>query len=389
MTPADEPTALVRGCGPTGALAALALADAGWQVQLHDPSNRERLLARQRAYALTHSSHALLARLNLWAAVVPALVPFQQLLLADLGSGSASVCFAAAELGLGSVGWIAQHKGLMGPLLEALERHPAVQLNLGAGQPRADTTAAPAQTATRFDLIVAADGPHSPSREALGINCWRWTYGQHCLTAQVDLRGSAPDQAWELFRPEGPLALLPLGGRRVQLVWSAAPARCRQLQERSADAFLDQLAGALPDHLQPDQLAVGAQSFEVGLALARRLQRGRTVLVGESAHCSHPVGGQGLNLCWRDVAELHRLAGKVRQGRLRAQALPRQYALRRWPDLLLTLAATDLLVRIFSNRAAVLLPLRRLALSGLARCRPLRHLSLAVMTHGPCRIWRR
>ncbi|MBM5809468.1 MAG: 2-octaprenyl-6-methoxyphenol 4-monooxygenase [Cyanobacteria bacterium M_surface_9_m1_291] len=383
MTPALLPTALVRGCGPTGAVAALALADAGWNVHLHDPSGRERLLARERAYALTQSSRVLLARLQLWEALEPGLVPFQQLQLADLGSGATGVCFAAAELGLGAVGWIAQHHALMGPLLQALEQHPAIELDLGAAQPN------PAALATTPDLIVAADGPHSPSREALGIGSWRWSYGQHCLTAQVDLRGSAPDQAWELFRPEGPLALLPLGGRRVQLVWSAAPERCRQLQELGADAFLDHLAGALPDRFQPDQLAVRAQSFEVGLALARRLQRGRTLLVGESAHCSHPVGGQGLNLCWRDVAVLHRLAGRVSQRRLRAERLPRHYALRRWPDLLLTLAATDLLVRIFSNRAPLLVPLRRLALNGLAHSRALRHLSLAVMTHGPCRLWRR
>jgi len=184
------------------------------------------------------------------------------------------------------------------------------------------------------------------------------------------------------------MALLPLGGQRVQLVWSAAPARCRQLQTLTANGFLDHLAGVLPDRFQPDQLITGPQSFDVGLALARRLQRGRTLLLGESAHCSHPVGGQGLNLCWRDVAVLHRLARRVQAGRLGASALPRQYALRRWPDLLLTLAATDLLVRVFSNRNAVLLPLRRLALAVLARSQVLRRVTLGVMTHGPCRLTR-
>ncbi|MFZ9229223.1 MAG: FAD-dependent monooxygenase [Prochlorococcaceae cyanobacterium] len=374
------PLALVRGCGPTGALAALALCDAGWRVQLHDPSSKEQLLARQRAYALTHSSQMLLQRLNLWDELAAQLIAFGQLDLADLGSGSAQVCFDADALGLSAVGWIAEHRALMQVLLQALESSDSVQLSLG--------TAAPADNSCSVDLIVAADGPQSPTRSTLGIDCWRWHYGQQCLTAQVDLRGSSAQQAFELFRPEGPMALLPLGGQRVQLVWSAAPARCRQLQTLTANGFLDHLAGVLPDRFQPDQLITGPQSFDVGLALARRLQRGRTLLLGESAHCSHPVGGQGLNLCWRDVAVLHRLARRVQAGRLGASALPRQYALRRWPDLLLTLAATDLLVRVFSNRNAVLLPLRRLALAVLARSQVLRRVTLGVMTHGPCRLTR-
>ena len=376
--PTDTARALVRGCGPSGALAALALAEAGWSVVLQDPSQADQLLARQRAYALTHSSRALLRRLNLWEALAPGLVPFSQLELADLGSGAAPVSFEASAHGLDAVGWIAQHSSLMAVMLQALEQQPGLQLQLGCN-PSGGTGG------SGFDLIVVADGPQSATRSALGIDSWRWSYGQQCLTAQVDLRGSAPDQAFELFRPEGPMALLPLGNQRVQLVWSAPPGRCRQLQGLGANGFLDHLAGVLPDRFQPDQLAVAPQSFDVGLALARRLGRGHTLLLGESAHCSHPVGGQGLNLCWRDVAVLHRLAKRVSRGQLRAEALPRHYALRRWPDLLLTLAATDLLVRLFSNRNPVLLPLRRLVLALLARSRVLRGLSLAVMTHGPCR----
>ena len=375
---AASPSALVRGCGPTGALAALALCDAGWRVELHDPSNKDQLLGRQRAYALTHSSQLLLQRLNLWDGLAAQCVAFGQLDLADLGSGGAEVCFDADALGLSAVGWIAEHRPLMQGLLRALETSDSVQLSLG--------TSAPSENGSSCDLIVAADGPQSPTRNRLGIDCWHWHYGQQCLTAQVDLRGSSADKAFELFRPEGPMALLPLSGQRVQLVWSASPARCRQLQTLTANGFLDHLAGVLPDRFQPDQLLVAPQSFEVGLALARRLQRGRTLLIGESAHCSHPVGGQGLNLCWRDVAVLHRLARRVQAGRLGAAALPRQYALRRWPDLVLTLAATDLLVRVFSNRAALLLPLRRLALAVLARSRVLRRITLGVMTHGPCRL---
>ena len=56
--PTAQPTALVRGCGPTGALAALALADAGWAVTLVDPAEPSRVLQRQRAYAFTQIGRA-------------------------------------------------------------------------------------------------------------------------------------------------------------------------------------------------------------------------------------------------------------------------------------------------------------------------------------------
>ena len=381
-TQTPQPTALVRGCGPTGALAALALADAGWTVTLADPAEPSRLLLRQRAYAFTHSSSALLQRLGLWQRLEPQLVGFTTLQLADLGSSPEPVRFGCADLGssASAVGWIGLHTPLLQTLLDALETHPAIALRLGADAQ--GSAASPA-----VDLIVAADGPHSPSRDGLGIAQWQWSYQQSCLTAQVQLRGTEPQQAWELFRPEGPLALLPLEApNTVQLVWSASPERCRRLERLSPDGFLDHLAGALPDRFQPDALLVAPQSFDVGLAVARRLHRGHTVLVGESAHRSHPVGGQGLNLCWRDVATLHRLARRVRGGQLSIAELPRQYSARRWPDVLLTLAATDLLVRLFSNRLPLLLPLRRTALRLLTHVPLLRRLSLVVMTQGPCRL---
>jgi 2-octaprenyl-6-methoxyphenol hydroxylase len=379
--------AQVNGAGPTGALAALALAEAGWQVDIRDPLPAATLLQRSRAYAFSHSSQRLLETLGLWEALQRVMVRFRSLQLLDLAI-SQQVPFALADLGPrlaaapgAAVGWVAQHRPLMTVLLERLVAHPAIRLELGSPPLAAECVSPP-------DLIVAADGPHSPTRAALGIGALQLAYRQNCLTALVQLRGSADDQAWELFRPEGPFAVLPLGEGLFQLVWSAPAHRCRQLESLGDAAFLDALAGALPDRFQPDALVDEPRAFPVSLLLARHLHRGSTVLVGESGHRCHPVGGQGLNLCWRDVAQLHRLARRVRAGRLAATRLPAAYARRRWPDLLLTLVATDLLVRVFSNRSPLLLPLRRLALLLLARLAPLRRLSLAAMTQGPCQLLR-
>ncbi len=380
--------ARVNGAGPTGALAALALADAGWRVTLVDPLDRGQLLQSSRGYAFTHSSQLLLIRLGLWPELRAVMVPFTNLELADLAIAR-QVSFGSTDLAPGrhktpdgppdgAVGWIAAHRPLMKVLHDRLAANPAVALRLGSTA----ATAAASEQEPSWDLLVAADGALSPSREALGIGVWQHSYRQNCLTTQVELRGCGEHQAWELFRPEGPFAVLPLGGRRFQLVWSAPQARCRQLESLPDVSFLDALAGALPAHLQPDALVEQPRAFPVQLLLARRLHRGRAILLGESGHRCHPVGGQGLNLCWRDVAVLHQLALRAAAGRLPVQRLPAAYGSRRWPDLLLTLAATDLLVRLFSNRQPLLLPLRHLALLSLARFAPLRRLSLALMGDG-------
>ena len=381
--------ARVIGAGPTGSLAALALAEAGWTVSLEDPLSPGALLARQRAYAFTHSSRRLLENLGLWDGVEPLLVPFRSLRLLDAGL-QRGLTFLPDDLpqpsnpgSMAPIGWIGRHAPLMEHLLERLERHPAITLHLGGSPPHEAITAP--------QLVVAADGPASATRTALGIGSWGWDYGQQCLTAEVELRGGDPGQAWELLRPEGPFAVLPLGNGLSQLVWSAPASRCRQLASLPPAAFLDSLMAVLPDPLEPDALRDQPRAFPVGLRLARRLSRGTTVLVGESAHRCHPVGGQGLNLCWRDVAVLHRLATRAASGSLPPHRLAAAYGRRRWPDLVLVLMATDFLVRLHSNRHPLLLPLRSAALTLLAASHPLRRLVLGVMTDGLPRLrpWRR
>ena len=380
------PKALVRGAGPAGALAALALADAGWTVTLVDPSPPSRLLASPRAYAFTHSSRRLLRRLGLWERLSPVLQAFDHLDLADLGSRR-GFRFGPADLwgasrGSEPVGWIGAHRQLMEVLLAQVEANGAIHLRLGAAA--SPVEAAERMEAADADLIVAADGSLSPTREGLGIGLWRHAYGQHCLAAQVTLRGAPPATAWERLRPEGPFALLPMVEGRFQVVWSAPGWRCRQLESLSPAAFLDALAPVLPAGIDVASLEETPRVFPVQLQLARRLHQGRTIFLGETAHRCHPVGGQGLNLSWRDVNVLHRLAQRARAGRLPLDRLAASYGRRRWLDLCLTLLITDGLVRLFSNRHPLLLAVRKPALVLFSRAPWLRRCLLGVMTNGPC-----
>ena len=369
----------VMGAGPTGCMTALALAQLNQRVVVFDPQASDALRCRSRAYAITHSSRRLMQRLGLWDELLNDLVAFEQLDLRDLAAGR-QVLFLADDLALknrghSGIGWILDHRPLMTVLLRRLQQSPHVHLHLGG-------SAAPIPSPD--SLVIAADGPSSPTRESWGIHCWQHRYRQGCLTAKVILRGVQANQACELFRPEGPLAVLPLGNDQFQVVWSAPMQRCQDRSALPPSEFLDQLAGILPQGIDPDLLLDQPRAFPQQWMLAHRLSRGRGVLVGEAGHRCHPVGGQGLNLCWRDVDVL---VTSVQKGGS-AKRIAARYGRQRWIDLILVGAATDLLVRFFSNRNSLLVGLRQIALPLLKSSHRLRQLSLRAMTDGPMQIGR-
>ena len=375
-------SASVFGAGPTGALLALGLARLGCSVTLQDPLDLDALGRRSRAYAITHSSRRLLQRLDLWDDLQPHLVPFRQLRLQD-ESVAPLVWFGADDLKAtnrahGVIGWILDHKPLMRLLLHRLEQQPDLTLRLGHPPSSLHSESAPCS-----DLLIAADGPRSPHRLAWGFPFWSRSYRQGCLTAKVLLRGATPGAAYEFFRSEGPFAVLPLGGQAYQVVWSAPLRRCQDLAGLDPSALLDRLATVLPDGLVPDALLDQPMAVPLQLSLAPRLGQRNQLLVGESGHRCHPVGGQGLNLCWRDVADLLDLVERHQHQSISVRRLVRRYSRSRLPDLLLVALSTDLLLRVFSNRSPLLLPIRALGLALMQRVPRLRRVALQAMSDGP------
>ena len=377
----------VFGAGPTGALLALGLARLGCSVRLLDPQSLHDLASRSRAYAITHSSRRLLQRLDLWDSLRSHLVPFRQLRLDDQAVDP-FVWFrvqdlASANRDADAIGWILDHKPLMQLLLQRLQLFDCVDMQLGGQLADADSS-----SGQKADLTIAADGPRSSHRQAWGFPFWSVPYRQGCLTLKVSLRGVPADTAYECFRAEGPFAVLPLGGTTYQLVWSAPLDLCRQRAALEPAALLDLLATVLPAGLRPDALLDQPFAVPLQLSLAPTLARGQRLLVGEAGHRCHPVGGQGLNLCWRDVADfLHQMdrfqAGSRTSTRRGLARLAKRYSRSRLLDLVLISAGTDALLRLFSNRFAPLLPLRSLGLMLMKRMPMLRRLALQAMTDGP------
>ena len=71
--------------------------------------------------------------------------------------------------------------------------------------------------------------------------------------------------------------------------------------------LLDYLSTLLPYGVEPDTIIDEPKSYPIKFSLNYSLHSGKYIYLGETAHTLHPVGGQGLNLCWRDVTCLTNL----------------------------------------------------------------------------------
>jgi 2-octaprenyl-6-methoxyphenol hydroxylase len=180
------------------------------------------------------------------------------------------------------------------------------------------------------------------------------------------------------LRRGGPLATLPLPGRRTGITWVERMAEARRLAGLgSAEllAELDVLTGGVLGQLE---LESGPAVYPLGAQHARHYVAPRLALVGDAAHGVHPIHAQGFNM---GVADVGALADSLLRARARGLDLGSgeallPYARARRGDNTRRLWLTDGLVRMFTADLAPLHTARSLALGAIERVAPLKRLAV-------------
>jgi putative polyketide hydroxylase len=166
----------------------------------------------------------------------------------------------------------------------------------------------------RADYLVAADGPRSPVREALGIGHTgagelfhnvSITFRAERLAAVV---GDRRFIVCYLTNPQGAGALLPVDNER-EWVFHAPwhPDRGETLEDFTDErcAELIRAATGVPDL---DVEVTGKAPWHAAERVAERYAHGRVFLVGDSAHEMSPTGAFGSNT---GIQDAHNLAWKL------------------------------------------------------------------------------
>jgi ubiquinone biosynthesis UbiH/UbiF/VisC/COQ6 family hydroxylase len=212
-------------------------------------------------------------------------------------------------------------------------------------------------------LVVGADGAQSWVRAQAGIRVHEHDYAQCGVVANFACALPHHDTAFQWFRADGVLALLPLPGNRASMVWSANEAHARDLMAMDARE-LAQCVGAAGDGvLGALETITPAASFPLKLQRVDHFVMPRLALVGDAAHNVHPLAGQGVNLGFRDARELARvLCDRGAQHDCGDYALLRRYERARREDVLSMQLATDGLQKLFGSQAVWLSRARNLGM---------------------------
>ncbi len=389
-TDAREYDVVIVGGGVIGNVAACALGQAGLKVAIVEAEAQSLASDRGQAYSINLLSVQVFEDLGLWQRIRPQVETYRSVQLSD-GDYRKVVQFSPQDLGRETIGYVAEHRILLEALQYGLNTLPNVDCICPATVietvKKGDQTivrlvqaSAPAQTLSA-KLVIAADGSRSPLRQAANITTYGWQYWQSCIVAFIQPEHPHKQTAYERFQPDGPFAILPLPNGLCRIVWTAPRAVADRMLTLNPDEFMAELRSRYGDHMGKLTLVGQPSVFPVRLLHSTRYVKPGLALIGDAAHCCHPVGGQGINLGIRDAAALVNVIEKAlaQDKDFAALSVLKQYERWRMGENLMVLGLTDTLTRVFSNKIWPIVLIRRVSLWILQDISPIRSLVLRHM----------
>ena len=379
---------IIVGGGMVGSALAASLANTDISIALIEPNaaqhppeqklSSEKLLSEKiscaeydtRVSAITAQSEALLTKLGIWQAISEQRKsPYQGMTVWD-AEGTGEVNFNANELHVPCLGTIVENREIVWALQNAVEQAHNITVirdcvsHIDNQDEHGQTPVFLASGNTlKTELLVGADGALSRIKQwGEFANC-EWDYQHHAIVATIEVEQSHQLTAWQRFRPEGPLAFLPLGShndKTCSIVWSTNEEECQQLLALDDEAFCQQLGLDFEQRLG-QVLNVGPRAaFPLRQRHAKNYVVSGIALIGDAAHTIHPLAGQGVNLGFKDVIALSEELLRANKAKLSLGDLNvlQRYERRRQGDNLLMMGAMEGFKRLFAAEQPLIRLLR-------------------------------
>lgn len=313
----------IIGGGMVGLTVAAALENSGLRIAIIEsklPDTELADLPDVRVSAISRASENILEHVGAWQGIVTRRAsPYSSMKVWEQDS-FARIEFEAEQIAQRNLGHIVENRVIQLSLLEKVSKQENVTLlapercsNIMFGESEAWLNLESGKAITA-KLVVGADGANSWLRQQVDIPLTHWDYGHSALVANIRTVESHDKTARQIFRPEGPLAFLPLGEDNLNsIVWSLDPLHAENLVSMSEEEFNKQLTAAFDNQLGLCKVEGERQAFPLKMRYAKDFVKERVVLVGDAAHTIHPLAGQGVNLGLADAAALAETINELHQ----------------------------------------------------------------------------
>lgn len=377
---------VIIGGGLVGASLAAALKHSGLTLALVESQSslmRDDTQAAaddwdSRIYAISPGSRSFLEQSGAWSLMDAGRVePVEEMRV--FGDTGAELDFSAYQMGVPELACILENRELQQALWKVLRQqenltivNPARCASLKVGEDAAELMLEDGR-ALHAKLVVGADGRDSWVRNQIGISAAPVDYQQHGVVANFSVEQPHRGIAHQWFQPEGILALLPLPGNRVSMVWSVSPERSAELLALTHEELCDRVSAAARHTLGRMSVITPAAAFPLRLLVLPQITSHRVALIGDAAHNMHPLAGQGVNTGFRDARQLAReLNDRGAQTDCGDAQLLRRYERKRKEDIYSMQGTTYGLKHLFNNEVPMLRSLRNAGLDATNRITPLK-----------------
>ncbi|AWB68297.1 hypothetical protein C2869_18590 [Saccharobesus litoralis] len=383
MTTSTDFDLIIVGAGMVGASLAASLRDQQLNILLVDkclPKSQFKTEPHLRVSSINLGAIRWLKQQAIWPNLDPArLQPYTR--LSAYEQNNCCIDFNASEVNEKQLGVFVENEHLQQAALQQASCQTVTgQINHITPNDSGVEIALDNGDTYRCKLLVGADGGHSYVAKQLKFAEKSWQYRQSCFSVIVEMQQrneAAFQQTWQLFRPQGPIAFLPLFANYASLIVYDDPAKVQTYQGWNASQVENLLQTLFADRL-PQFKVISYAGFKLARRTIQQPYQHNTLLIGDAAHNIHPLAGQGVNLGLRDVAALsHLIKDKLaKQQAWHTLDAFQPYLKERKLDVEATSGAMDITYKLFSNDIPLVKSLRKLALNSLNSVVPLKQTAL-------------